>query len=717
MKINLKNMGKFIALIIFIFFFKMVIAQSETEAQLVVVARSYENKILLRYFPTSTLLLGKANKNGYVVERATKNKNTIANDKLNYTALASSPIKKWEEQKWEDEFKKRTNIDSNELKLAGLAMALSMPSQTKQVDVLENDLKSLKENQTENENKFSYFLLATSGSLFAAEGLGMLAIDDKVTLGANYVYRVRINSKQSTFTKDWVYVEVKCQTFNSSYLKPKIKTNVFEGDKSINFSFTKYKDYYAYKIERSDDTGKTFKKLNDKLEIKLSPAEYTGDSNNAYLDSNLINYKTYKYRVYGATIFADEILLAEFEGVPRDRTPPPAPFLKSAKQITPKEVELKWEMSEPQIKDLKGFIVKRGLTDDSVNTTISRNILPLNTSSFIDVGFDNEAQNYYKVLAIDTAGNISYSFPILALIIDSVPPIKPIIKSAIIDSLGKVIITIVPNTEKDFMGYQLLKANSPDHEFSAVSQTFNDSGYEKVFIVYDSTTLNTLTKNIYYKLIGFDTHFNQSEDSKIIELKRRDTIPPTAPVITDYKLTDSSITILFVNSSSEDVIQNMLLRRLVGKEKYDTIFRNNNSITNSFLDVNIVSANQYEYSMIAKDEAKLYSKLSNSIILKSIENKRLPPPTLNIEYIKSNNTIAIKLGVNEKLVKQNITVTLYFRYNENDEWQVAKTEKLEKANPIFHQLLKGTNSVYYTATITNEKGKTSIFSKEEKLNY
>lgn len=694
----------------------LVKSQTTDEAPLVVVARSYENKILLRYFPTSSMLLAKANKVGYVIERSVKNDKNIANDKLNFTPLASSPLKKWEEQKWEDAFKKRANVDSNQLKLAGLAMALSMPAEAKQMDVLENDLKSLKEYQTENENKFSYLLLATSGSLFAAEGLGMLAIDDKVTLGTNYVYRVKINSTEAN-VNNWIYVEVTCQAFISTYLKSKIVTEVFEDDKAINFSFSKNKDYYAYHISRSDDNGKTYKKLNDKLEIKLTPTDFEGDSSNAFLDSNLTNYKTYKYKVFGATIFADEILLAEFEAMPKDRTPPPSPFLKTAKQIKPKEVELIWEMPEPLVKDLKGFMIRRGLSDDSINTTITKSFLPLNARSFVDFGFEKDANNYYKVLAIDTAGNIGYSFPILALLIDSTPPSTPLVKSAIIDSIGKVIITLVPNTEKDFMGYQLLKANAADHEFSVVSQTFNDSAYEKVFVLYDSTTLNTLTKNIYYKVVSFDTHFNQSPDSKIIELKRRDTIPPTAPVITDFKLLDTAITIEFANSSSEDVVQNMLLRRVIGTEKYDTILRNKNASINSFTDINFTSANSYEYSMIAKDEAKLYSQLSTSIIIKPIENKRLLPPVLTAAYTKNSNTTLIRIDINEKLIKKDITAILYCRYAIDDEWEIIKTEKLQNSNSISHQPANGKNEIFYCAVITNEKGSKSIFSKEVKINY
>jgi hypothetical protein len=707
MKMNYNNISKYFSLLFFVLFFNTVMAQSKNEAPLVLVARSYENKILVRYFPTSSTLLAKANKNGYIVERSVKN-NGVNNDKLSYKPITILPIKKWDDKQWEEEFNKRSNLDSNELKLAGLAMALSMPAEAKQVNVLENDLKSLKQIQTENENKFSYLLLATSGSLFAAEGLGMLAIDDKVSLGTNYVYRVRINSTETA--NDWVYVEVKCQAFNASYLKPKIKTNLFEGDESVNFSFTKHVDYYAYTIERSADAGKTFKKLNDKLEIKLSPTDYEGENDNAYLDSNLINYKKYTYRIFGATIFADEILLAEFEAMPKDRTPPPAPFLKFAKQIKPKEVELVWEMPEQKTRDLKGFIIKRGFADDSVNITISKNILPIAARSYIDVGFDVEAQNYYKVLAVDTAGNVSYSFPILALVIDSIPPSTPLVKSAIIDSLGKVIITLVPNTEKDFMGYQLLKANAAEHEFSVVNQTFNDSAYEKIFVVYDSTTLNTLTKNIYYKLIAFDTHFNQSQESKIIQLKRRDTIPPISPVITDYLISDSSILLYFAPSSSDDVSQNILVRRINETEKFDTIWRSFNNTISFYKDNKINPATSYEYAMIAKDESGLYSKSSASILLKSLSPSKPPPPILSASYDKSTKKINLKAILDDKLGSKKMTIKVFYRNAENEEWKLFKTDKIEKSYQTLVEINSQWSKIFLIATITNENNKASNFS-------
>jgi len=706
---------KLLSIIAFSLCFINSYSQSDNEPTLIVGARSYNNKILLRYFPTSPFLFTAANRNGYIVERAIQNK-SLANENLNYSALKSSPIKPWSEKKWEEELKNRNPVDSNEIKLAAFAMALGMQTEVKKnVDVLENDLKSLKEKQAESQNKFAFVLFSTSGSLLAAEGLGMLAIDDNVSLGTIYVYRVRINNNAQPKPEDWVYLTVECKAFNPLYLKGKTEVKINEGDKTIDFSFPQSIEYYAFSVERSKDGGKTFDKLSDKPEIKLKPSGYDEKSDNGYLDSNLVNYKKYQYRIYGSTIFADQLLLAEFEAMPRDRTPPPSPFLKSAKQTKPKEVEVIWEMPNEKMFDLKGFIISRSKSDAGGYISITKTMLSSSTRKFSDNGFDNESENYYKVQAVDTAGNMSYSFPIHAILIDSTPPSVPVISSAIIDSLGKITITIKPNTEKDFMGYQLLKANAADHEFSVIKETYNDSSEEKVFVLYDSTTLNTLSKKIYYQAIAFDTHFNQSEPSIIIELKRRDTIPPVSPVITDFFISDTSIQINFVNSSSEDVIANLLLRRQVGKVKFDTIFINRNNQTNSFKDIDFLSGVQYEYAMIAKDDGILYSKISNTVILKSKINNRLPTPIVIPNYDRNKEEVALQFILSDKLNNQKITVEIFYKTPQNDNWLKLKSVLHEKGKPFTYKPEKGLKELSYSITITDSNNRRSNFSEAVKL--
>ncbi len=684
---------------------------------LAISARSYSNHIVLRYAPANPILFNQANKVGYIVERANFVKG-VPNEKLAFTAVPGSPFKRWSEPQWELALKESKSGDSTAVHLAGLAMVYSDPNaQTTAGDIMKDGLNSLKELKGNADIRFGFALIAANRSRIAAEGLALRISDPSVTLGQTYVYRVRINQPLINAGNEIAYVKVTCENFNEKYLSNNKSVKVGEGDGGITFTFPESDEYYAFIAERSDDNGASFKRIIKTPELNFKPMGFTGKSDFAYGDSGLTNYKKYHYRVLVSTPFADELLLSEFVAIPRDKTPPPAPFLKTAIHIKPKQVELSWEMTAKNTGDLKGFTIKRGTEENGKYSLISKGILPANTLRYIDETFDPDGSNYYVVEAVDTAGNSSHSYPAYVTLIDSVPPAMPFISSAKIDSAGKIIIKVRPNTEKDFMGYQVLKANAKEHEFSVVTETFKDSLGRTTFTLNDSTTLNTLTKNIYYKVIAFDTHFNQSVPSKIIELTKRDTIPPVSPLITGFTVSDTSVVIIFVNSTSEDAARNILLRRESGKVKFDSIFVNTNTSVIRFTDKKITRGRQYEYAMIARDDGGLASKISRSIQIKTLLNNKIPAPTIQGSYDGQAKKVSLSFVVDDKVKNRQLKVEIYKRADEKSLWKTYKIIEFEKGKLFLDDAAAGQKGMIYTIRLTDANKNVSNFSNELKLNY
>jgi fibronectin type 3 domain-containing protein len=711
---------KFIFIFHLSLFTSVCIAQTEAKKPVALVARSYADHIVLRYFATSPSLFNTANKVGYVIEKApiAIGADGTSPEKLSYVAIKESPFKRWKDEQWETALKNLKLSDSTELKLAGLAMALTDSSaKPRGGDVMEDGLKSLKEQRDNADMKFGFALIAANRSKAAAEGLALRVTDQEVVMGKTYMYRIRINQPMEDAKNTWTYLKIKCQTFDENYLKNNKAISLIEGDKNVSFSFPESDEYYAFNVERSDDNGNTYKRITGVPSLKLKPHGYTGKTDYGFADSNLINYKKYYYRILVSTLFADELLLSSFAATPTDKTPPPIPFLKSAEHTKPNQVELTWEMTGNETSDLKGFAIKRSNEEKGIYTSIAKNILPPSSRKFVDENFNKEGSNYYVVEAIDTAGNVSRSFPAYVTLIDSTPPAAPVVATAFIDSMGKVIIHIKPNAEKDFMGYQVLKANAADHEFSVVEETFKDSLGSTTFVVYDSTTLNTLTKNIFYKLIAFDTHFNQSEPSKIIQLKRRDTIPPVSPLITDFVITDSSVVLTFVNSGSEDVVRNILLRKLKGKETYDSIFSNRDTSITTFTDKKIISGSQYEYAMIAKDDGGLTSKISNTIVLKTLKDNRLPAPTITASYDPNTKKISLSFIVDEKLKDRKLKIEIYKRTDKNATWNAFKNIVFERGKVFLDEPANAQKSIMYIVRLLDENNRSSNFSNEIELKF
>jgi hypothetical protein len=691
--------------------------QNETKTTIAITARSYADHIVLRYFATTPSLLNTANKVGYVIERAVF-KDGIPVEKLSYTPVKGSPFLRWTDQQWDSALKAADKTDTTNIKLAGFAMTLSDSNvRASKGNVFDGGLKSLKEERDNQDMKFAFALIAANRSKMAAEGLALRITDNDVVLGTTYVYRIRINEPTSNISLESAYVKVKCERFNDKYLINNKAVIITEGDEKVSFAFPESKEYYAFNVERSDDGGVTYKKLTTTPTLKLKPHGYTGPSDYGYSDSSLVNYKKYYYRLFVSTLFADDLLFAEFIAMPRDKTPPPAPFLKSATHIKPTQVELIWETMGKKADDLKGFNIKRSDAIKGKYILISKSILPVSARKYTDESFDKDGTNYYIVEAVDTAGNISQSFPAYVTLIDSIPPAIPIISSARIDSVGKITIKVKPNIEKDFMGYQLLKANAKDHDFSVVLETFKDSLGRTTFTMYDSTTLNTLTKNIYFKVIAFDTHFNQSEPSKVIELKKRDTIPPVSPLITGYAINDTSVVISFANSSSEDAVRNILLRRESGKVKFDTAFSNTNIKVTRFIDKNIIGGRQYEYAMIAKDDGGLSSKISNSIQIKTLLNNRIPAPKLEGTYDPNTKKVSLNFIVDTKLMNRKLKIEIYKRDNKLSGLNIFKTIDFEKGKPFLDDPTDGQSGSNYTVRLTDENKKSSNFSNELELKF
>lgn len=689
-------------------------AQAEESPPIVITARSYEDRIVLRYFATTPQLFKVANQSGYIIEKAIAVSNQ-SKEQLVYTPIKNSPYKRWNEDQWTNGFSLKSKADSNETNLAGLAMGLTEGNAFMATgDMLSDNLKSLNEIRNKIDNNFSFTIMASLQSKLAAEGLGLWAEDKEVQVGKNYWYRIRVNSTSSN-KNDWVYITVQCKPFSQLYLKNDTLVKVVPGDQTIQFSFPESLDYFAYFIYRKDGPTKPFKKLTTTPSIQLTPIDFEGTGRYGYVDSGLINYQRYQYKITVFTPFADELVLGEFSAMPKDLTPPPSPNLTSAKHITPKEILLQWNISAKLPTDFKGFNIGKSNNDKDGFKKINTQLLPANTNSFKDTKFATDESIYYIIEAVDTAGNASYSFPLMVALVDSTPPAAPVIQSAIIDSIGKITITFKPNTEKDFLGYQLMKANAADHDFSIVYQSFNDSTDEKVFMLYDSTSLNTLTKKIYYKAIAFDSHFNQSIASTIIEVKRPDTIPPIAPMIVDYKISDTAIQLIYVPSESEDVITQYLFRKDISSNIVDTLMVSPDLTKSSFSDIRFNSGKQYEYSMSAKDDAGLFSKLSPPILIISPKQTRLPKPVVTGTYSKDKNEIALRFSVNTNLDENNTSVIIYAKNSLEASWNKLEIVPYKKNTSHSVKPLSDNKEIYFSIVLVDKQGKSSVFSETLKL--
>ncbi len=616
-----------------------------------IIARTYSDSVIVRWAVSKPAVWDLCKEVGFILERASVLQDGTYGE---FKPVKEGVFKPWTEEQWQKYFLTRPKIkDTTEIDYDAFAYMFGSTNKDQSNVKIEtstaNELQDLKDKKSKYGWQVLFAVLSANSSSSAAEGLGLRYVDKDVKLGDKFVYKIKLAGKSPVYIVEDGIIEVKVENYNPDFAKQEIKAS--ENDGSININWKANNQLTFYKVERSDDDGKTFKKLTKLPMLTMKSMSLANDSSEGYQDTLIVNYKPYIYRVYGTTSFADNVFIGEIKAMGRDRTPPGQPFVPQPVQINDNEIKIKWEMGDNPAKDLKGFYVGRD-TSTSGEFKYITNLLPPGSREYIDKNFIKGGSNFYLVEAVDTAGNISQSYPVYVALNDTVPPAKPQWIKGSIDSNGVVTLILKPNVEKDLMGYRILRSNSPEHEFSSIKESFgNDSlNYTGITTFKDTVTLETTTPYIYYRATALDNRYNESEFSDIMAIKRPDIIAPIAPVIIDVSVTDKSVTLLFAPSSSEDVKYHVANRRILGEEKWDSLSGLGHA-DSIFIDKNVKPNIMYEYTLFAVDSSGLHSKLSFPIaarpyytgVLPAVKNLRIlfdekkNESVLNWEYDNSED--------------------------------------------------------------------------------
>ncbi len=597
------------------------------------IARSYGDSVVLRWAPAKATLWYFANKSGYSMLRyEVRNKQIVLSTRVKLTAV---PIKPWTLDEW------KQKAGQNDSLAAACAQVLYGKSKAEAPGKKKEEGMSLQEalnKKYELENEHALALFLADQSPFLATGLGLRYTDKSIVKGKSYAYAVFALTDPVVIKSDTSGVLINTAEVITPPEMPTI--NVEESDRKVKFTWNRQiasSDFSGYYYERSDDGGKTFKRLNRRPFVQLTPEQQVTPNSTIELNDSLpVNYRRYYYRIIGITPFGD--LGKPSPDIPvmgRDKTAPSPPENVAAKNTGKANVLVTWtkKIKEP---DFAGFLVGRG--EKASGPFVPLNLSPLVTSvtEFTDTSALAHGTNYYVVSAIDTAGNAGTSIPAYVVMLDSIPPAKPVGLEGKIDSTGIVHLKWKLGSEPDLMGYLVYKANDLSHSFTVVS---NDFVVANAFT--DSITVLTLTKKVYYKIVAFDRNRNPSIYSDVLELLRPDMIAPVSPVFTNFLVTDTSVFLKWVNSSSHDVVSQILYRREKGKnwEPYIKLDMN----VSSFNDNKVNKQTWYEYALEAVDDAGLHSKKSFPMNVRVYDSGKRKEIT-DFNVIKSEDGKSLQLS-------------------------------------------------------------------------
>jgi hypothetical protein len=564
--------------------------------------RTYKDSIILRWAPFSPELWQMGNNVGYIIERLT----IITQDSFilpqpERIILTPKPVKPLSLNEME-------KIANNDKYTAIVAQAIYGETFTTNTNINNNALSFLN-TATEIQNRFSFALFSADMSVKAAKAHGLLFVDKSIKKGEKYLYRVYLAQSLLSVQADTGLLFINASDIFE--LPKPIDLEARWGDKMIELSWNREffeRIYVSYIIERSDDKGKTFKQVNNLPTINLDNSNTKSHNTYFYLDSIPQNNFIYVFRVKGVTPFGEISPPSDtIMGMGKNTIPYINPFINANKLLDNNSIEISWNIPEENIAYIKGFGVER--SDKSEGPFRLLNKQPFNPScrNFID-SFSLPV-NYYRVYSIDQYGSAHYSFPSLVQLPDSIPPAPPKNINGFIDSSGIVYIYWGKNNEPDLEGYSVYFSNNINSEFIKVNtKKITDTSFT------DTTTLKTLSKNIYYRIKAYDGHYNYSDFSEILTLARPDIVPPSPPLIYNAFATDTGNIIEWYPSPSDDVSKHLIYRKNQGEKNWTliNIFRDidtqniyfDNAKTNSLLS---------EYLIIAVDRCGLESKPSNIV--------------------------------------------------------------------------------------------------------
>jgi hypothetical protein len=392
-------------------------------------------------------------------------------------------------------------------------------------------------------------------SIDIAKATALYYVDKPADKTAVYEYRVVFADLQGAEKAREVTVDMQQESVLPT-------PDVFEAEfapATVLFTWQteKFEGYYsAYRIERSLD-GTNFEPVRERPIVHGYTEEkfkYLATYQDTLVDRETMHY----YRLSGYSPFG---MYGPVSKVVQGRGEPKfddvVVRIDTVTYDKKNRAEIFWTMNKAFEKRIKGFAVQKISNFEEEFRPVHEDLLSPKKRSFRDT--NPGRSNYYRVVAYGTReGQTAVSNIYFKTRIDSIPPAAPKGLKGTVDSTGIVRLEWQPNTEEDLLGYRLFVSNSgrPEDFLNAIDTFYRHTSY------VDTLSLQTLTNDIYYKVLALDNNFNPSEFSETVKLVKPDTIPPVPALFVKIHQPKEKIELIWDNSSSEDLARVELYRQI-----------------------------------------------------------------------------------------------------------------------------------------------------------
>lgn len=673
---------------------------AESKEEIALLHFNHGDSISLRWIPTSETLISRSLSHGYVVQRRKQGESTwnsispelkpLSNKEMEIIESYNEeiyPLREVLYKQGRKEYAKEKHEETNDY---------------------QNKLESVEgEESFEDAMLFAMTAFGADISLEVAKAGALIYVDKNVEKNTTYEYRVVFADQTNKAN-----VNVGIATVNTAQ---KTKLPVIDdfmatfGEHTVDFQWTvdKLKGYYsAFNIERSTDSIH-FSPLKDRPFVH----GYTKEElkNIALFKDSLPNQDDkFYYRVTGYSPFGfygpySKVLVGQAKFNFKEIS------IKVDTVIFKKKyTEIQWTVDKKYQKRIKGLQVMRTRNFKEFKK-LNNTLLPASTQKYKDETNINSS-NYYGIMAYGykpgEVSDVTYQYAHFG---DTIPPAAPTGLKAEIDSSGVVTIKWNPNTEKDIFAYRLYSSNSGrEEDYFTVKGT-----YLKETVYKDTLTLNTITKNKYYKVTAIDKSYNESDWSAPIKVTKPDTIAPVGVVfkLLNQEKEGDKIIVSWENTPSEDAVEMELYRQIddTGKveliKKYDLTKKKQNL----YKDSHSFSGEFVQYFMIVRDDAGNETKTHTNRLTTKGERpgciKNLRSRVVNEEKKKS---IELKWEYNSS------NIARYVVYRKIDEERMLPIASLQGSKVFYEDkdVVVGKTYHYIVRPVSSERVCPAEYSEE-----
>ncbi len=415
------------------------------------------------------------------------------------------------------------------------------------------------------------------------------------------------NTSKIIAESDWIDPSVSIESL------PPNEITVKEKRKSVSFSWMEEEfRYWGVNVYKSIN-GAEYKKAN----VRPILVSESGDKRKPdffFKDEEVKEKNTYQYYLTTLGFFGKESEKSNVFTINIvDQTPPVAPFQLRKVDVKMNEVEINWVNSIAE-SDAIGLNVYRSTNSDSGYTKVNSEVLALTDTSYLHVAEKEQGYYYYKVGAIDEAGNVGFSSPIFIEVYDLFPPSKPMNFEVTADT-GKAHFTWTANSEGDLKGYRIYRTVKKD----PVKQDLMLVNGELIDTIAYTDILRKRAKNEFkYFLYALDSNFNMSEGNGPIVVRLPDVDPPSDPFIKQVKQIEEYASVQFIPNVDDDLSHYEVYRKVENGKSWKKINAQPVPRTSSkYRDRTITPGTKYAYYLTAVDSSGNTSKNSNIIVFKS----------------------------------------------------------------------------------------------------